>query len=80
MNELIRKLSEQARKYARDYVADCKHYGYYMEHNEYDLQFEEMFVELIVRECMELGDKALQDGKWPGDVIEKHFGVKDARS
>ena len=33
------------------------------------------FAELIVRECMELGDKALQDGKWPGDVIEKHFGV-----
>ena len=35
------------------------------------------FAELIVRECMELGDKALQDGKWPGDVIEKHFGVEE---
>lgn len=35
------------------------------------------FAELIVRECMELGDKALQDGKWPGDVIEKHFGIEE---
>ena len=77
MNDRVRKLSEQARKYASDYVADCKHYGYYMEHNEYDLQFEEKFVELIVRECMELGDKALQDGKWPGDVLKEHFGVEE---
>ena len=37
----------------------------------------EKFAELIVRECMELGDKALQDGKWPGDVIEKHFGIEE---
>ena len=35
------------------------------------------FAELIVRECMELGDKALQDGKWPGDVLKEHFGVKE---
>ena len=33
------------------------------------------FAESIVRKCMELGDKALQDGKWPGDVIATHFGV-----
>ena len=34
------------------------------------------FAELIVLECMELSDKALQDGKWPGDVLEDHFGVE----
>jgi hypothetical protein len=28
MNERIRELAEQARQYASDYVADCKHYGY----------------------------------------------------
>ena len=37
----------------------------------------EKFAELIVRECMELGDKALQDGKWPGDVLKEHFGVEE---
>jgi hypothetical protein len=37
----------------------------------------EKFAELIVRECMQLGDKALQDGKWPGDVLKEHFGVKE---
>lgn len=36
----------------------------------------EKFAELIVRECMEIGDKALQDGKWPGDVLSEHFGVE----
>ena len=38
-------------------------------------QFEN-FAKLIVWECMELGDNALKDGKWPGDVIKKHFGVE----
>lgn len=56
MNERIRELAEQARKYARDYVAECKHYGHYMEHNEYELRFEEKFAELIVRECCQLID------------------------
>lgn len=76
MNERIKELVEQARKYARDYVAECKHYGHYMEQNEYELRFEEKLAVLIVKECMELGDKALQDGKWPGDVLREHFGVE----
>ena len=37
----------------------------------------ERFAELIVKECMELGDKALQDGKWPGDVLKEHFGIEE---
>ena len=65
MNERIEELVEQARRYANEYVED-----------EVEKQFHKKFAELIVRECMELGDKALQDGKWPGDVIEKHFGIE----
>lgn len=53
MNERIKELSSQARDYAREYVADCKQYGYYMEHSEFDIQFESKFAELIVRECIE---------------------------
>ena len=54
MNERIRELSKQAWEYARECVADCKFYGYYMEHNELQLQFESKFAELIVKECAEV--------------------------
>ena len=53
MNERIKELSSQARDYAREYVADCKQYGYYMEHNEFDLQFEAKFAKLLIQECVE---------------------------
>jgi hypothetical protein len=78
MNERIEQLAEQARKYARDYVADCKHYGHYMEHNELEVKFEEKFAELIVRDCADLIDD--HDDSYPyasfGDMIKEHFGVK----
>ena len=78
MNERIRELAEQARKYARDYVTECKHYGHYMEHNEYELRFEEKFAELIVKECCDIfvelrtrpADLAVKD-------VKKHFGVEE---
>jgi len=84
MNERIRKLSEQARKYARDYIADCKHYGHYMEHNELDVRFEEKFAELIVQECAGLFPNVYVEieneyGHTPvvaADYIKKHFGVE----
>ena len=47
----IKELAEQARDYAREYVSHCTHYGHFMEHNEYDLQFEQKFADLIVKEC-----------------------------
>ena len=78
MNERIKELAEQARKYARDYVAECKHYGHYMEHNEYDLRFEEKFAELIVRECTNMlpADTIRnEDGVHMFYVIREHFGV-----
>jgi hypothetical protein len=54
MNERIKELAEQARKYARDYVAECKQYGHYMEHNEYELRFEEKFALLIVEDAVNI--------------------------
>lgn len=75
MNERIRELAEQARKYARDYVADCKHYGYYMEHNEYELRFEEKFAELIVRECLSYAKDG--DIDFMKFMIKQHFGVEE---
>lgn len=37
----------------------------------------EKFAQALIKKCSELGDKALQDGEWPADVIAKHFGVKE---
>ena len=54
MNERIKELAEQARTYARYYVAECKCHGYYMEHNELEVRFEKKFAELIVRECLDI--------------------------
>ena len=75
MNERIRELAEQAKKYARDYVADCKHHSYYLDHNEYDIRFAEKFAELIVKECMCIADdmKALDVAA----ELERYFGVEE---
>jgi hypothetical protein len=90
MNERFKELADQARKYARDYVADCKHYGHYMEHNELDVRFEEKFAELIVRKCVDIiqreSEKAIRNNTYMGDdvpasvtqwAIKKHFGVEE---
>lgn len=69
MNERIKELTEQAREYARQYVAHCRTYGYYMEYNEEQLQFESKFAELIVRECANFTDHA--------EELLKHFGVEE---
>jgi hypothetical protein len=77
MNERIHKLADQARQYARDYVADCKHYGYYMEHNELEVKFEEKFAELIVGECAVIATRCESNGnKNIGAEILEHFGVE----
>ncbi len=78
MNERIKELSSRARDYAREYVADCKQYGYYMEHNEYDLQFEDKFAELIVQECAEISEN-YAGGSMPVSIayaMKEHFGVE----
>jgi hypothetical protein len=85
MNERIQELAEQARKYAREYVADCKHYGHYMEHNELEVKFEEKFAELIVRECVAICEDTagehIADARWGRRCcaleIKQHFGVEE---
>jgi hypothetical protein len=80
MNARIRELAEQARKYARDYVADCKHYGHYMEHNELEVKFEQKFAELIVRECQTVVEWAISVDSTIDRVpvlINEHFGVEE---
>jgi hypothetical protein len=71
MNERIRQLAEQARKYAEDkqndplkiYTLDC---------------FNEKFAELIVRECASKVDWILAGvDKTQGDLIKEHFGVEE---
>ena len=87
MNERIQQLAEQARKYARDYVAECNHYGHYMEQNEYELRFEQTFAELIVRECADIAkgepasfydrDAYKLGRKFASEDVLKHFGVEE---
>ena len=66
MNERIKQLAEQCYEHDQSWTGVGQR-----------IFNKEKFAELIVRECMELGDKALQDGKWPGDVLKKHFGVEE---
>ena len=79
--EVIKELAGQARKYARDYVAECRHYGHYMEHNEYELRFAEKFAELVVRECVSIcKDKErpnLYGVREVETAIKQHFGVEE---
>ena len=69
MNERIRELVMESVNFRLD--PDSNHYEAQVSPEDMEL-----FAELIVRECMELGDKALQDGKWPADVLKEHFGVE----
>ena len=79
MNERIKELAEQAKQYAREYVAECKHYGHYMEHNEYDIRFEEKFAELIVRECIDINKQELAFNAFERlfNRYQEHFGVRE---
>lgn len=78
MNERIKELAEQARKYARDQVAECKHYGYYTESLDdvYETEFEERFAELIVKECCNVVEDAVSKREPAStyvDKIKKYF-------
>jgi hypothetical protein len=79
VNERIQQLVEQARKYARDYVADCKHYGHYIEHNELEVKFEEKFAELIVRESADYVQFYYKDHACEiiAHDMKTHFGVEE---
>jgi hypothetical protein len=67
MNERIKQLAEQA---------GYKPLPGFNFANSFEETYLKKFAELIVRECAKLGDKAVQDGEWPGDVLHEHFGVE----
>jgi hypothetical protein len=71
LKELYLQASEQARKLACEKKKTDR-----PQNNTVWNEFPDVFAELIIRECMELADKALQDGKWPGDVLRDHFEIK----
>lgn len=68
MNPKIKKLATNSG------MEDYPVRGVYCLYGEKDI---EDFALAIIKKCSELGDKALQDGEWPADVISKHFGVKE---
>jgi len=82
MNERIKQLAEQAKRYAEDEQNDPL--------KIYTLdRFNEKFAELIVRECLSQVDK-IRDGMeadgvdeqalgadWAGLAIAQHFGVEE---
>lgn len=78
MNQQLTELAAQARNHARQYVADCRTYGYYMEYNEEQVQFEQKFAELIIKECAEIAHCNFHvDGLTLGGILKEHFGVEE---
>ena len=79
MNKRIRELAEQAKDYARTQVAECKHYGYYMGQNEYELQFEKKFAKLIVRECIEqIRSQSMNSGDaWENGLHMAEYAIRE---
>jgi hypothetical protein len=75
MNEKIKELAEQARKYA-----DENRSGSFVKYDpEWFILYNEKLAELIVRECAGLMDgRRIEYGNCKdGRVILKHFGVEE---
>ena len=75
MNERIKQLAEQARKYA-----DKNRPGSFVKYDpEWFVLYNEKLAELIVRECAGLMDgRRIEYGNCKdGRVILKHFGVEE---
>lgn len=75
MNERLKELAEQARQYASDYVANCKHYGYYMEHNEHNVKFEEKFAELLIKETIQIARVGMEFGPSMDEAVYTYFDL-----
>ena len=73
MNELIQKLTEQARKYA-----DENRPGSFVKYDpEWFVLYNEKFAELIVRECADIGH-LYEGGEYEvRNQIMAHFGVEE---
>ncbi len=65
MNERIEELVEQARRYANEYVED-----------EVEMQFHKKFVELIVKETLQVARAGIEFGDGMEDAVYKYFGIE----
>jgi hypothetical protein len=82
MNERIRELADQAKKYALDAMIKItdKEQALKVYSESYDTEF----AELIIEECAEMGDNfdgqptgnAVRKYLTAGDAIREHFGVE----
>ena len=70
MNERIREIIEQAHL-----VADATYVR--GPDSVWEREYNKKFVELIIRECAEVVDRAISDGGVDGRILKQHFGVKE---
>jgi hypothetical protein len=71
------EIYELARQRARNHVAECKHCGYYMDHNEFELRFREAFYELVVEQCARWIEDNCADGFFEADRMRNHLLRED---
>jgi len=82
MNERIRELAEQAKKYALDAMIKITDKEQALK--VYSASYDTKFAELIIRECVEVCHKmaedsdsyVVHDGDTCAEQIKKHFGVE----
>jgi hypothetical protein len=76
MNERIRLLAEQARKYAFEKVENSQDPTEWST-KYYNEMFDEKFAELIVRECADFMYKNYPNSRYEVNYMRKHMGDPD---
>ena len=79
MNEQIKELAEQAKKYALDAMIKITDKEQALK--VYSESYDTKFAELIVKECVTVGQDAFLHGStvpvFPTIQIKRHFGVEE---
>jgi len=75
MNERIRKLLNEACRYAYEQNPGENSYGRPVDENKYNQDRDSKFAELIVRECADWVDASSPIKL--GAALQKHFGVEE---
>jgi len=75
MNERIRQLAEQAKKYALDAMIKITDKEQALK--VYSESYDTKFAELIVQECIDIADEYDGVGSTIVGRIQKHFGVEE---
>ena len=78
MNERIKQLAEQAKKYALDTIIEFTDPEQTLK--VYSESYDTKFAELIVRECADIFEGVYTDQQRPERIdkrIKEHFGVKE---